>query len=133
MKIIRIITDSPVVLLLFFIKDVFEFINWLNGTTMQPIDFVDLGIKIFLCALVISYSAQIKEQRLKLKIFNEIAKLRLRNMYLSGIQATESEQNRMMDGYLYREKQQAQQQIAAAFPDKTTAQINKSLTELYDF
>ena len=81
MKIITALKDNAIIVLLFFIKDAYDFINWINGTTMQPIDFVDLGIKLFLAGLVISYSVRVKKQETSLKILNEISKTRLRNMY----------------------------------------------------
>ena len=131
MKIIKLITENPVIILLFFIKDSFDYINWINDTTMQPIDFIDLGIKIFLATLVIWYADQVKRQNIKLKIFNEISKIRLRNIYLSGIQATVTEKKQMLNGYLYDEQIEARQQILGTFPKKTTKELDEMIDEFY--
>lgn len=131
MKIIKLITENPVIILLFFVKDMFDFINWLIGTNMQPIDFVDLGVKIFLAALVIWYADQVKRQNIKLKIFNEISKIRLSNLYLLGIQASPAEKKRMIDGYLTHEQIEARQQLLGAFPKKTPEEIDQIISEFY--
>lgn len=131
MKIITALKDNAVIVLLFFIKDAYEFINWINGTNMQPIDFVDLGIKIFLAGLVISYSVRVKRQETSLKILNEISKTRLRNMYLAGLQTTQADENRMMEGYLNHEKQQVRLALTRVLKKQTSEQINKQMDELY--
>jgi len=131
MKIITALKDNAIIVLLFFIKDAYDFINWINGTTMQPIDFVDLGIKLFLAGLVISYSVRVKKQETSLKILNEISKTRLRNMYMAGLQTTQADENRMMEGYLAHEKQQVRLSLTRVLKRQTSEEINKQLDELY--